>query len=333
MKSFVRFVIAPMVLMFASCLTAFAWPTCKGQWVSVPKTTTGGTLYSTGDLLFQCQTPTPPSTPNTSSNSSSNSTANSSSSSASTSTAVAKQKQNQSQNQTQIATGGEATASNGDQSNAQSTSFNSTYTETRQTPMAYSPEAIPSAPCRSGFSGGGSTGFGAFSVGSSKRDEECDLRETARAFALLGNPEAAARILCETKGAKKAKLDQETCSKVMARQQQSGNYVERTQPTILVVPVQNPQSYKTETVVTPGPQVSSLAVCPKFDNPCKRALDEAVLFYKHEEGGQVSISASPRDQKLADDMRRYLSKEGVRSVITNVSEDNNGTFPEVKYVQ
>jgi hypothetical protein len=42
-------------------------------------------------------------------------------------------------------------------------------------------------------------------------DNECDLRETARAFSLIGNRGAAAKILCQTKAAKKAHLSEADC--------------------------------------------------------------------------------------------------------------------------
>lgn len=241
-----KFLLSALTVLVLSC-GAFAWPACSGQWVSVPKGTTSGTLYSTGDLLFQCQpkTSTPdPSNSTSNSSSNSNATSTSGSTSSSNSSSSSNQKQSQSQGQNQTATGGSASASNGDQSNAQSTSFNSNYTEVRQTPMAYAPEAIPSAPCRSGFSGGGSTGLGALSFGGSKRDDECDLRETARAFALLGNQEAAARVLCETKGAKKAKLNQEACLKLTQR-------IIPVAPPVVIPPQPLPQA-----IVVPAPVVT-----------------------------------------------------------------------------
>ena len=54
--------------------------------------------------------------------------------------------------------------------------------------------------------------MGGLSFGSSKLDNECDLRETARSFAALGNKLAAARILCNTKAAKTAQLTYQECA-------------------------------------------------------------------------------------------------------------------------
>jgi hypothetical protein len=101
--------------------------------------------------------------------------------------------------QSQTATGGQATSSSTGQASAQ--------TEIRiprQAPAAVAPDAFPSAPCRVGFGGAASAPIGGLSIGGSKLDEECDKRETARAFAHLGFKEAALKILCTTKAAKKA---------------------------------------------------------------------------------------------------------------------------------
>lgn len=89
---------------------------------------------------------------------------------------------------------------------------NNNYQQVRQAPSAYAPDALPSAPCRVSGSLGASSPFGGISAGGSKLDTECDSRETARAFALLGNKLAAARILCDTKAAKKAQLTYQECA-------------------------------------------------------------------------------------------------------------------------
>lgn len=91
-------------------------------------------------------------------------------------------------------------------------SNNNNYQQVRQAPSAYAPDALPSAPCRVSGSIGASSPVGGLSLGGSKLDTECDSRETARAFALLGNKLAAARILCDTKAAKKAQLTYQECA-------------------------------------------------------------------------------------------------------------------------
>jgi hypothetical protein len=107
-----------------------------------------------------------------------------------------------------------STATNGGQANTQTT----VYKQVQQAPFAYSPDAIPSAPCRVGGSAGVSAPIGGVSLGGSKLDTECDLRETARAFSLIGNRAAAAKILCQTKAAKKAHLTDADCQVLEAGQ-------------------------------------------------------------------------------------------------------------------
>jgi hypothetical protein len=104
--------------------------------------------------------------------------------------------------------GGKASASQ-DQSQTASAdnagnSQSITHNQVRQAPMAYAPDAYPSAPCRVSGSAGASGAIGGISLGGSKMDAECDRRETARSFALLGQYEAALKILCMTKAAQEA---------------------------------------------------------------------------------------------------------------------------------
>lgn len=104
--------------------------------------------------------------------------------------------------QTQTATGGQAT-NNG---NAQSVSF-STPRQLAAAPDAIAPNVYPSASCYHGKSGGVSFGNSAFGAGLSggkdALDEACDIRETARSFASIGNYEAANTLLCSTPAAMK----------------------------------------------------------------------------------------------------------------------------------
>jgi hypothetical protein len=172
------------VTLFALCGAAFAWPACSGQWVSVPKGTTGGIIYSTGDLTFQCQPKTPPITSAPPARSTSTSTsladssANSSSLSSSTSSSTANQKQNQSQGQTQTATGGDATATNnGNNSNNSTTTINEAKIPVS---TAYAPSVVSLTSCFKGFSGGAqTTAFGA-SFGGGKIDKNCRALLTAQ---------------------------------------------------------------------------------------------------------------------------------------------------------
>lgn len=104
-----------------------------------------------------------------------------------------------------------SSASNNSSGNSSATSINENFP--RQTPWAYAPESAPSAPCIKTYGAGGSSPLIAGSFGMGKVDPGCDARETARSFALLGNREAAAKILCSTEAAKRAGLSAEDCMK------------------------------------------------------------------------------------------------------------------------
>ncbi len=246
-----------MKALFATLLlttSAFAWPSCSGHWVSVPKGTTGGTLYNTGDLLFQCQsTPPTSSLPPVSSASSSNSSA--------TASASTNSNQNQKQTQSQIANGG--TASNGPQSNVQETVNN----QIRQAPMAYAPESIPTAPCRVAGSAGVSAPVGGISLGGSKADKECELRATAAMFAALHQPKAALEVACQSKYAKAVK----NCTSLLVEAEPSTPVVVPA-PAPVVVPITvapAPVEVLQPVVVTEKPQV--ITVTPrkkKAAKPC-----------------------------------------------------------------
>ena len=135
-----------------------------------------------------------------------------------TSTSVAGASSNQTQGQGQSQSADNA-------GNAQSTTFNQN--QVRQAPMAYAPDAFPSAPCRVAGSAGLSAPIGGISLGGSKLDKDCSRRETARSFMNLGLPDAACKILLSTKDAKEAGLTQADC-------------VVPTKPTTLVLPEVQP---------------------------------------------------------------------------------------------
>jgi hypothetical protein len=213
---YIRKILSTLVLTlaaFAFPSVSHAWTCPTGQrWVQVPSGTTGARIVE--GIPFQCQAPPPPVDPSTKNSASSTSSSSSSATASQSQGQNQGQGQGQSQGQGQTANGGDA--SNGGQANSQSTNYTSIYKQVRQAPMAYAPDAIPSAPCRASASGGASSPFGGLALGGSKLDQECDLRETARAFALIGNTSAAARVLCETKGAKKAKLNISDCDALVA---------------------------------------------------------------------------------------------------------------------
>jgi hypothetical protein len=114
-------------------------------------------------------------------------------------------------NSKSVSEGGSATGGNAVSGANLDLSINSNYRQIRQAPTAIAPDAFPSAPCRVAGGIGVSSPFGGLSLGGSKLDKDCDARETARFFALINNRTAAAKILCNTKAAKKAKLSLEQC--------------------------------------------------------------------------------------------------------------------------
>lgn len=66
----------------------------------------------------------------------------------------------------------------------------------KSAPGVVTPQVYPTAPCMGSSAVGGSgIGFG-FSVGTSWKDDECGIRETARSFVSLGLPVDAIKVLC-----------------------------------------------------------------------------------------------------------------------------------------
>jgi hypothetical protein len=247
-------------LLMVCSSAAFAWPTCNGQWVSVPKTTTGGVLYSTGDLLFQCQTiPVPPVTPdpkptNVSSNSTSNASSNSAANAGASATATggkatatggnASQSQKQSQNQLnnqQQSTSQNANSSASNSGNNSNYESNSTenINQVRQAPLAYAPTIIPSN-CQGSISGGVSAPIGGISLGGSKADKNCQRLALAAAFAAMRNFSAAAKVLCSTDGARTAKLTLSDCQATFTQPAPQIVYVPQPAP-VVVAPAVAPE--------------------------------------------------------------------------------------------
>lgn len=166
------------LLVIALALTSVTWgqgaPQCKKNPPPPPVTkTTTTTLTST-----------------------SNSSANSSSSSSATGGSA-----------TSSAQGGAATASNGPQSNSQTSVTN----EARQAPPAIAPEAFSTAPCRVAGSAGVSAPVGGISLGGSKRDSECNQFHQAAYFSSMGSRLAACKVLVSMKESKKAGVTLEDC--------------------------------------------------------------------------------------------------------------------------
>ena len=296
--------------------SAFAWPPCSGQWNQVPKGTShaNGAIEITGDnLTFQCQqpkTPTPPTTTNSNTNQNTN-TSTSGAKSTSVANATATQGQKQNQGQSQSSDSAATAANNGNNAN---NSVSNTRVE-RNTPMAYSPEAIPSAPCIKGYSGGASGASFGLSMGGGKVDEGCAIRETARAFALGGSKLAYCKVLITSKEAKKAGVTLADCLAV---------------PAVVPVPVAE---------VVPAPVPVPLAVIPELPveiipttafvvladcdiagstvtNECKARLDTAVLYLRNKGDGFLVVDTDTfTGFNRAKNVVAYLVQAGVNSEV------------------
>jgi hypothetical protein len=149
-------------------------------------------------------------------------------------------------------TGGSASSSNNSAGNVTSFVDN----QVRQTPMAYAPDAaFTTSPCVKGFSGGVSLPGGAGSLGVSKTDKGCDSRQTAVVFYALGNKTAAARILCSSDAARRAKLTLDDCLAIVVP------------PVPQIVVPQPPAAPQPQVIVVPAPQpvLAPIAAQPSPD--------------------------------------------------------------------
>lgn len=76
--------------------------------------------------------------------------------------------------------------------------------EVKNVPSVFSGNVYPTSPCMgSSTVGGAGVGFG-FSVGTSWKDDECGIRETARSFRGMGLDADALAVLCTSEYAKAA---------------------------------------------------------------------------------------------------------------------------------
>lgn len=284
-----------LAVVLLATASAFAWPSCSGQWVSVPAGTSSanGVIYSTGDLTFQCQKtpdPTKPTSTIATSTATSNSNSNASANSGSTSSATggnatanggsstsksgvvnSGNSSNTNNNTANGGAGGNAsqtqsqsnTSTNSNQSTAANNGNNSNNSVTNiaasKIPVAsaYAPGSLPSAPCVKGFGAGLQTVPIGGSFGGSKTDVGCDDRETARAYALLGSRLAACKTLVYgSKNQKLAKKHPEQAITLDDCMQQEEQTVVVAPPAPPVAPVQ-PISV---TVNNPPAQVAVLPV-------------------------------------------------------------------------
>lgn len=102
---------------------------------------------------------------------------------------------------------GSVSGSAANQGNAQNINFNtdgSGSLRIRTTPDVFAPAIGVSAPCQTALSGGVSVmGFGG-SLGGSKEDTGCTMRETARVLSEMGQTAAGLRVMCNNPMAAKA---------------------------------------------------------------------------------------------------------------------------------
>ena len=108
---------------------------------------------------------------------------------------------------------------------------------------AYAPTTLPSAPCVKGFGAGIQTMPIGGSLGGSKVDAGCDIREDARSFFLAGSRIAGCKMLVSSKRAQKAGVTLQDC------------LTTPPPPPIVAAPVP---------VVQPAPQITVVQAPPTF---------------------------------------------------------------------
>lgn len=272
-------------LFFLLSAAAFAWPTCKGNWVQVPSGTTSGTLYKTGDgLTFQCQTTPPPTDPTTTkvsatSTSSSTSTSGASATGGNATGGKATATSGVSNSGNSSATGGAGGNSNQQQTaSANNAGNNSNYSNTTNVAApdipvntAYAPTVISTMNCFKGFGAGVQTApFGA-SFGGGKVDDQCEAFFQAQVYmATFRSPVAACKMAISTKASQKAHVTFDDCMNFLP--QVKPVVMQPPSPVTLVLPssgpapalaavnVPEPAEYKTEITVTPEDK-KLLGVC------------------------------------------------------------------------
>ena len=94
----------------------------------------------------------------------------------------------------------DSTSAASNQGNSQSTQFQGD-SYPRQTPAALAGFVQPTSTCTAARNGGASSPVAGISFGVSTKDEECDLRETARMFFEMGQAKLGVELLCKSKAA------------------------------------------------------------------------------------------------------------------------------------
>lgn len=134
---------------------------------------------------------------------------------------------------------------------------------------AIAPVGFPTAPCLGNFGAGVQSIPGGISFGGSHVDAGCDSRQTALQFAItLNNRLAAAKILCSTKAAKRAKLTLDDCLAFVVPPAPVtppvviASPVLQPQPTVTIVQVPVPIILHDEITVTATPAQVRAAQVP-----------------------------------------------------------------------
>lgn len=174
-----------------------------------------------------------------------------------------KQGQQQSQSQQMNGSGNSTSTStangNGDSNGNGSNDTNIDYRNPRQTATAIAPAQFPSASCFKTYGGAGQGPAFGFSVGAGRIDRDCSARELARSFMGINNPTAAARILCSTADAKRAKLTLEQC---LAIAQPAPVFAEQNPTPAAAPPVIVTNPTPNITVNIPAPVVQAAQITP-----------------------------------------------------------------------
>lgn len=190
----------------------------------------------------------------------------------------AQQQQNQQQSASSSANG------NGNNSN------NSTYNQVRQTPMAYAPDVLSTVNCFKGMSAGGSSPFFGATFGGGRVDKNCRQIAAASFAFSIGAREAGCKIFIRTQDARDAGITLADCMAITPPDAPKEIVRERL-PISIIPPIMAqapPVSVDTRVVLQTCDDFTSNRVT----NVCRAKLDEAVLYFKDQDGGNITVEAN-----------------------------------------
>jgi hypothetical protein len=167
------------------------------------------------------------------------------------------------------------------------------------------------------------------SGGAGKVDKGCDDRETARSFALLGNREAAAIILCNTPASKRAHLTLEQCMNVTVRVQQpilppivlpQPAPIINVPVTVVPVEVPTPVTLPVQTSEATSKEFGSCRLVHM--NACLRLVDDAMLYLQsHPEASLVLRGPQEGSKILVYTRSRHLASSRIRMEFSDEQND------------